>query len=814
MSKNFSTSVFNDTRTGEMVVCLKDDKSVGSLGVWMGDNPFDFVVPITLCQIIIVGLLSRAIHYVLRPLKTPKFICQVMAGILLGPTFIGKEEVILGTLFPLKQYSFLLVMSNIGTVYCVFLTCLKMDVRRTLKAAKRCWQFGVFPFFTSFMVTVSLLSLYSPHGQRDSAPHNENQASLYNFPNIFTLSSFAVVSETLMDLNLVATELGQIALSSAMISEILQWTTMELQFNSKFNLQFMMVFLICAFTFGVLCLLIIRPLVKIVIERTPPGNPIKETYVVLILLGPLVMAAISDSLGIYFIIGPFLYGLVLPNGAPLATTVIERSELLVSEFFMSFFFLFIGMKTDLSGVSDHWNVVLVVQGILFVGCLVKILVCSLISRTYNIKPKHGVVLGLILNVKGIIELIFYSRMNKLGIIDTEVYSVAVMYVVLMTSVCIPLIKCMYRHQRVCKRGSLEGAGVRTIQNMIGNTELKIASCVHTDGHVRSMIALIEACKPSIESPICVHVVHLVELIGESTPILLSMNMNKTNTKSFSVNYHNTNHILRAFENYSNNSSGPVTILSHVNVAPFRSMHEAVCNLAQDNSVHLLIIPFHQNDQSLGCHVARTIRNLNSNFLANAKGTLGILVDRYSMLSQCTSKLSFHVGIFFIGGKDDREALALGIRMLEHPTTQVTLFRFVLPTKLDSGFVIYGLVENEEDLESTLDESLIDEFMAMNDVAADTVNVVYHDIVVEDCIQVLEAIRGIQNDYDLVMVGKRHTIKDFAEEEMSILMDNSDQLGIFGDMLASNEFCNGKTPLLVMQCGQERVKVKPSENLRK
>ncbi|KAH1226678.1 Cation/H(+) antiporter 15 [Glycine max] len=229
----------------------------------------------------------------------------------------------------------------------------------------------------------------------------------YHFPNIFTLSSFAVLSETLMERNLVATELGQIALSSAMIREILQWITMELQFNTKFSLQFTIVFLTGATGFAVLLLLIIRPLVNIVVERTPPGKPIKESYIVLLLLGPLVWAAISDTFGIYFIMGTFLYGLVLLNGPPLATTIIERCELIV-------------------------------------------LACALISPTYNIKPKHGVVLGLILKVKGIVELIFYSRMNKLKVIDTEVFSVTVMYVVVLTSLCIPLIKCLYRHRRVCK----------------------------------------------------------------------------------------------------------------------------------------------------------------------------------------------------------------------------------------------------------------------------------------------------------------------------------------------------------------------------
>ncbi|KOM39627.1 hypothetical protein LR48_Vigan03g300900 [Vigna angularis] len=675
-----------------------------------------------------------------------------------------------------------------------------MDVLTTLKAAKRCWRFGVFPFFASFFVTATMLSFYSPHG----ADRDKNKMSIYNFPNVFTLSSFAVISDILMELNLLATELGRIALSSAMISEILQWCTMELQFNTNLSSGFIVVLLAGACGFGLLCVVIVRPLVNIIVEKTLPGEPMKEVYVVVLLLGPLVMAAISDSLGVFFVAGPLLYGFILPNGPPVATTIIERVELIVSEFFMPFFYMYVGKRTDLSGLHDHWKVALTVQGILFLGCVVKVVACALISPSYKIKTKHGVVLGLILNVKGVVELIFYSRMNKLGIIDTEVYSVAVMYVVLITALCVPSIKFLYRHCRVCITPTVQEGRVRTIQNCKPNTGFNIVSCVHTDQHVHSMIALTEACNPTLESPICLYVIHLIELSGKSTPILLPMN--KNNRKSLSVNYPNTNRILRAYENYSENSSGPVTVLSYVNVAPYKSMHEAVCNLAEDNSVHLLIIPFHQNDQSVGIHVCSVFRELNENFAANSRGTLGILVDRFSLLSMSNYKMPFHVGIFFVGGEDDREALALGIRMLERATTRVTLIRFVLLRKGDSGFLIYGDVQNEEDtLERTLNESLIDEFLAKKDYSFDLVNVVYHEVVVEGCIQVLEAIRVMENDYDLVMVGKQHSMGDFREEEMSNLMDNSDQLGILGDMLSSSEFCEGKTPVLVMKSGVKRVK---------
>ncbi|CAL5203009.1 unnamed protein product [Lathyrus oleraceus] len=740
-----------------------NNRTIGSLGIWFGDNPFDFVLPITLCQIILSFIVSRTLYYVLRPLQTPKFLCCVIGGVLLGPTAIGRNVRLMDTLFPLKQASFLITLSRIGSSYFVFIYALKLDVINNLKTAKRCWRFGVIPYYSCYFATTILLALYRPPEDQNE----NNTGSVYSIPNVFTISSFAVVSEALTELNLISTELGQIALSSSMISEILQWITITLQFSSKINFVLSLGFLAGTCLFGLSFFFIVRPMAKLIIQRTPVGKPVNEIYIVMILLGVLVMAGLSDLVGLHFVMGPIFFGLVMPNGPPLATTIIERSELINQEFLMPFFFLYVGISTNFCGINKHWKVALTFQAILFVGFLTKV-------------------------------------------IDDEVYSQMVLYVVLMTGICIPLIKSLYKHRsRVLIDKSIHEGRERTIQSTSNNSELSIISCVHNETNVRSMIGLLEACNPSKGSPLYVHIVHLTELLGKSTPILLPINMK--NKISLSINYPNSRHILRAFENYSDNSKGPVTINAYINVSPYNSMHEAVCNLAEDKLVHLLIIPFHENDQSLGNNVGPTIRELNSNFQACAQCTVGILVDRYSQISMSATNLSFNVAIFFVGGQDDREALALGIRMFERPNTNVTLFCFIIHNISDStnnnnrsGIVEYKVDDKDDEIfESMLDESLIDEFKAKK-ISND--NVVCHEIVVDDCIQMLEAIRGLENeDYDLVMVGKRHNIGDLTDEEMSNFMDNAILLGVFGDMLASTEFCNGKVPILVLQCGDKRVK---------
>ncbi|XP_019437573.1 PREDICTED: cation/H(+) antiporter 15-like [Lupinus angustifolius] len=807
--ENGTVSVYHDS-SGLLQVCVKNDRSVGSPGMFYGDNPFDYVLPVTLCQIFIHNILSRLFSFLLKPIRTPKFICNVIAGIALGPSGLGLNQKYFNALFPPRQTEFLQISSLIGASYYVFVITLKMDIVTTLRAAKHTWKLGVIPYLSSFGVITVLLGLYYKLEQN---PHIQNPGARTFIGISMSFSYFPVISEALMEFNLIATEIGQIALCSSMLNDVLQWvivaaqrvTAAETVKNSVmfFNIH-------CIFLF--FCVFIVRPLMKMIVRTTPVGKQVKEIYVIVILVGVLVMAGLSDIIGISIFMGPILLGLITPSGPPLGTTLIDKSEVIISRFILPFFYLDIGLNTDLSTLQN-WKEVVVFQCILLAGYLAKMIACVLVSISYNIKPKHGVMIGFIMNVKGVNELLAFSRLREhkgLGnlvepttkFLDEQTFTHLVMCVVVMTAIVSPFIKLLYMHRPRTQHPSINSNfAVRSIQNTPSDTEFRIITCLHHEASVRGMIALLEACNPILESPICAYVIHLVEIMGQSAPILLPINY-KQNKKIMSVNYPNTNHIMRAFENYSNNASGPITILPYVNIAHYKHMHEAICNLAQDKIVPLIIIPFHENDHvDLGGHVAKSIQKLNTRFQSRAVCTVGILVDRDSKLGGDDSMMIFHVGIFFIGGQDDREALALGIRMANRENVRVSLFRFVVTNINDkddyNGRFKSREEEEEEEIEEMLNESLIDEFKSMKFGSG---NVSWYEIMVADGEEILDTIRKLEGNYDLVMVGRRHNIGNLNDEELTTFIENAETLGIFGDMLASTEFCIGMVPVLVTQCG--------------
>jgi hypothetical protein len=111
----------------------------------------------------------------------------------------------------------------------------------------------------------------------------------------------------------------------------------------------------------------------------------------------------------------------------------------------------------------------------------------------------------------------------LQILDDKTYSHLVLCVVVTTAIVTPLIRLLYKHRpRVLNSSSIFDEEMRTIQNTPKNSEFRIVTCLHSEGNVRGMTALMEICNPIQESPLCVFVIHLIELLGKSASMLITL----------------------------------------------------------------------------------------------------------------------------------------------------------------------------------------------------------------------------------------------------------------------------------------------------
>ncbi|XP_020413034.1 cation/H(+) antiporter 15 [Prunus persica] len=559
-------------------------------------------------------------------------------------------------------------MATVGAIYSMFLDALKFDATRFKRTAKDSVKIGLVGCILPSVVTSTLLLLLGLGG----AIHGLGPAPAGTFylTITFSLTFFPVVAQAMDELNLMTSELGQFAMSSAILNDVIFWFLIALHLiftkpDATYRIEsFISVFGLILFT-----VYVIRAIMLSIVKNIPQGQEAKEVHVVAIQLGVLVMAFISNALGTAPYAGVVLLGLAIPGGPPLGAAIVHKTEYLVSQILMPMFFFYVGYRINLYSIHD-WMRFSILQTIIIMSYVSKIVAVVAAAMWCKIGFKNGRRLSMAMSVKGIIAIISYSRWRTVKLIDEQAFTQIVLSMLGMTMIATPLLRFSY-NPKIRLGASTKRPRFRSIQSIPSNFEtFRILCCFHNQESIRNLITLLEALYPTLASPICAYVVHAVELIGRAAPLLVPHNKLKhTNTP--------THQMIQAFENYSDNSEGLVTIHAYDMIAPYKSMHDTIIRLAQDKVVPLIILPFHDHQGTVDLTLIASIRQFNINVQTNSPCTVGILVDRDLSSRLRLTSSSFNVAVIFIGGADDREALAHAARISGNPTVGMTVFRIIL-----------------------------------------------------------------------------------------------------------------------------------------
>nr|XP_004296048.2 PREDICTED: cation/H(+) antiporter 24 [Fragaria vesca subsp. vesca] len=781
---NESKIGFNNVYPPELIKCRP---AAGShpLALYVGESPLKTPFTLVLLEILLVIVATRIVRFLLKPLRQPRIVSEIIGGIFIGPSILGRSKKFTSVVFPEHSQFIIRNIGIMGFMYFLFISGVKMDFAVVAKTKKKHIVIALVGVFIPLLMTEGVGFIL-----RKSMVDKElaKVSTIGGIASSLALPLFPVIYPILKELNLLSSDIGRLALSIAVLSDGFGITALivfeaALQGEGRpiailwYTISLV---LILAFTLGV-----IRKAMHKIIDHTPDGQYVDQAYVVGILLLVMVMGFFTDMFGVAIANGPFWLGLVIPDGPPLGSTLVDRSETMITEILMPFSFAVIGLSTDVEAMimaGWQWMAPLFAMGITCYAS--KFIATFATSMFFQVPFRDGVVLSLVMCLKGQVELVLFIHWMDKRMVGIPGFTMLVLLITIVTAIATPLISILYdptRPYMVHKR--------RTIQHTpTTDAELRIVLVIYDEDSTAGLINLLEVSNPTISSPFSIFAIRLIELVGRASPVFID---HQKEEDEADLKYAVSQTIHNALKLYQESKGDYVKLFNFTAIAPIRTMYQDICELALLKRATLMILPFHKEClDTLGGKltemVRRGIRNVNTNVLAHSPCSVAVLVDKGHLrhpLMAFRGHSDLHFVMLFLGGADAREALCLADRMVGNPKVLLTVIRF-----LSYNF------EGDIEMEKKMDDGVVTWFWVKNE-RNDRVS--YREVVVKNGAETVGAIQALDDhNCDVWIVGRKQGINPVLLEGLSNWSENQ-ELGIIGDFLSSDDF-DGTGSVLVVQ----------------
>ncbi|KAK4272958.1 hypothetical protein QN277_021443 [Acacia crassicarpa] len=671
-----------------MALNMTTTVKTSSEGAWQGDNPFNYAFPLLIIQTTLVLSVSRFLAFLLKPLRQPKVIAEILGGILLGPSAIGRNKDFLHLVFPSWSTPLLESVASIGLLFFLFLVGLELDLRSIRRSGKQALGIAFAGIFLPFLFGVGVTFLL----QKVIRFHGYIQHLMFMGVSL-SITAFPVLARILAELKLLTTQVGETAMAAAAFNDVAAWILLALAValagGHKSPLVSVWV-LMSGAAFVVFMLLVVRPIMGWVARRCSREHEgVDEAYICLTLGGVLLSGFLTDLIGIHSIFGGFVFGLTIPKGGDFAGRVTKRIEDFVSTLLLPLYFASSGLKTDLGKMKsvEAWGLLLVVISTASAG---KIFGTFLVGMMCMIPARESLALGVLMNTKGLVELIVLNIGREKKVLDDEMFTILVLMALFTTFMTTPTVMAIYKPARaVASKISHSRKAPRQLAPLSDMQEdLRILACIHGPGNIPSLINLIESIRASAaaatRSQIKLYVMHLLELTDRSSSILMVQRNRKNGFPLINRFRRGPMHdqIASAFQAYGQVSQ--ITVHHLTSNSALSTMHEDICHIAESKRIAFIILPFHMrwrgDDEDEIENLGQEWREVNQRVLQYAPCPVSVLVHRCGLgrqpSEQVTPASTKRVCIVFTGGPDGRKVLELGSRMAEHPLVELSVMRFV------------------------------------------------------------------------------------------------------------------------------------------
>lgn len=398
---------------------------------------------VLLVQIAVVLVAARVMGALFRLMGQPQVVGEMAAGILLGPSFMGWiAPEFSAKVFPVASLANLGAVSQVGLLLFMFIVGLEFDPKllrgRGNAAVVTSHASIVAPFFLG-----SLLAIYLyPRLSDDSVGFTGFALFL---GAAMSVTAFPVLARILSEQNLLRTRVGAVTIACAAIDDVTAWAILAVVIAivraSEAHVP-LWVTLAGSVVYVMVMVWGVRRALQWFERRHEQLGRVDQTAMTVAFLGLLASAWITEELGIHALFGAFCFGAIMPKSKHFVHQLNDKLEDLTVLFLLPLFFANAGLRTQIGLVqgAEMWGYFGLIMLVAVAG---KFGGSTIAARVSGLNWREAGALGILMNTRGLMELVILTIGIELGVISPALFAMMVFMALLTTCMTTPILQVLY-----------------------------------------------------------------------------------------------------------------------------------------------------------------------------------------------------------------------------------------------------------------------------------------------------------------------------------------------------------------------------------
>lgn len=421
------------------------DLFLNSLSINMGEP-----VAMLLLQIIAILLVSRLFGYLFAKMGQPTVIGEILAGIILGPSLLGYFfPEIFHFLFDSDSLVYIKMLSEIGLILFMFVIGMELD----LGALKNRMDVTFVISHASIVIPYFLGMLLAYFVYEEFAASYAEFLPFALFIGIsMSITAFPVLARIVQEKGLSKTHLGAISIASAANDDVTAWCLLAavIAITKTGSVVSSLYTIGLAIGYIVVMLAVIRPFLRKIGEIYTNREVVNKSVFAFFLLVLIISAYVTQLIGIHALFGAFLAGVIMPPLPSFRKLIVDKVEDVSLTLLLPLFFVYTGLRTEIGLLNTPylWWIALL---FILVAVTGKFVGGAFSARILGENWKDSLSIGILMNTRGLMELIVLNIGYEMGILPPPIFVMLVIMALVttfMTTPILSLINFLFPEKRI------------------------------------------------------------------------------------------------------------------------------------------------------------------------------------------------------------------------------------------------------------------------------------------------------------------------------------------------------------------------------